>query len=162
MRCLSRPSRPTARLNRSTSRESWSSCEMTWLKAPAICAATPSQSDGNRTEKSPSRNANIAASICLDRASEPSWADLLTWADLARSGFGFRADLFKFGIIVFGMGVWRYNLLKGRHLRPCLPLFIRPLIGPEGFEDRYPKIGPRTDPSLALKKRSVRSRGCRR
>src|SRR5258708_21652410 len=69
MRCLSRPSRPTIRLNRSTSRESWSSYEMAWLKAAAICSSIPSQSEGNRTEKLPSRNSSIDASICLDRDS---------------------------------------------------------------------------------------------
>jgi hypothetical protein len=103
MRSLSRPSRPMAWLNRSTSRDSLSSCEMTWLKAPAICASMPSQSDGNRTEKLPSRNANIAASICLDRTAEPSCAGLFILADLERSRCGFRADLFGFGIIVFVM-----------------------------------------------------------
>ena len=72
MRCLRRPSRPTVTLNRSTSRVSRSSCATAWLKASAIRPSVPAQSDGNRHEKSPSRNAIIAASIIFERLSELS------------------------------------------------------------------------------------------
>ena len=72
MRCLSRPSLPTVTLNRSTSREMRSSWAMVWLNASAIRPSVPAQSDGSRQEKSPSRNASIAASNICERASELS------------------------------------------------------------------------------------------
>ena len=72
MRCLSRPSLPTVTLNRATSRAMRSSWPMAWLNASAIRPSVPAQSVGNRSEKSPSRNAMIAARIFRNRASPES------------------------------------------------------------------------------------------
>src|SRR5215467_9791641 len=140
MRSMSRPSRPTVPLNRSISRESRSSSEMVWLKAAAICPAIPPQSDGNRTEKSPSRNANIAVSICVDWAStEPSSAALFTLADLPRSTFGLWADLLEFGIMVFVMVCRAMTHLNG-YFQPAFVL-IAPCSARRAA-GHYPEIGP--------------------
>jgi hypothetical protein len=57
------------------------------LKAAAICPSIPPQFDGNRTEKLPSRNATMVASICLDRAStEPFPIGLFAFADFLERG----------------------------------------------------------------------------
>ena len=56
---------------------------MVWLKAAAIRPSVSAQSAGNRTEKSPSRNAIIAERICRERASGESYVTPTPDFDLA-------------------------------------------------------------------------------
>ncbi len=96
MRCLSRPSLPTVTLSRVTSRVMRSSCASAWLNASAIRPSIPAQSVGNRTAKSPSRNATIAVNSWRARAS--AWLSTTSAVTLCpgielRGGFTFRAWL---------------------------------------------------------------------
>src|SRR6266446_568327 len=70
-RCVMRPSLPTMRLMRSSSRDIFSLVAITSLNVSAILPPIPVQSSGRRAEKSPRLNAVNAERSCFESTPSP-------------------------------------------------------------------------------------------
>src|SRR5438132_13514912 len=70
-RCVMRPSLPTRRLRRSSSRAIFSLVAITSLNVSAILPPIPVQSSGRRTEKSPRLKAPNAERSCFESTPSP-------------------------------------------------------------------------------------------
>src|SRR5271168_2240409 len=87
-----------------------------WLKAPAIRPSVPVQPVGKRTEKSPSRNASIDASIRSERTAALSAATDFNLSDLPFFKVAEGGSLRERGRIVVSAMVHQRMCLKQRNI----------------------------------------------